>query len=498
MDKMEQPQKRIGGFGEVIGMDEQRAWLKARRKRRLRILAVMLSVCVLFTTYPDILATLSVFASEEQAQAEGRYISGFTALSNEIREQIVPVGTELTELSLPDTLEAVVTEQPSEDTAGQPEEDGKEDSGGNDGKESDGDTTGTEDKDSSTGEMEEGEPSDNEQENTEENKDADAGEETGDEQDTQPEKDGESEETDGKAATGDEDTADTEEEENTEESAPAEEQQESAVSQETHTVTMQEYHAENVISVQTLESTQTEKQEETVTISGVTWQSEPEYDGSVKGIYTFTAVLPEGYTLAEDVSLPQITVTVKESESDTDFAIQTLLDRIAALPEVEEYLATEPDMEDEEAYAEWKEKLYEYTEEALAIWEEYEALTEEQQAQISEEELTRLAAWVEFAEQLSDYTVMLADDSEHHAGWTALSSGDIELTSGNYYLAGPVSMGTITIKGDVTLCLNGQTLTHSGDTGSVIVVESGTFTLCDCQDDYSYIWDGSKENPVYT
>lgn len=463
-------------------MDEQRAWLKARRKRRLRILAVMLSVCVLFTTYPDILATLSVFASEEQAQAEGRYISGFTALSNEIREQTVPVGTELTELWLPDTLEAVVTKQPSEDTAGQPEEDGKGDSGENDGKESDGDTTGTEDKDSSTGETEEGEPSDSEQENTEENKDTDAGEETGDEQDTQPEKDGESEETDGKADAGDEETADAEEEENTEESAPAEEQQESAVSQETHTVTMQEYHAENVISVQTLENTQTEKQEETVTIDGVTWQSEPEYDGNTEGTYTFTAVLPEGYALAEGVSLPQITVTVKV-ESGIDVIIQTLLDRIAALPDAEEYLATEPDMEDEDAYAEWEEKLYEYAEEALAIWEEYEALTEEQHAQMPEEELEKLTAWVELAETLSDHAVMLADDSEHHAGWTALSSGNIELTSGNYYLAGPVSMGTITIKGNVTLCLNGQTLTHSGDTGSVIVVESGTFTLCDCSGD---------------
>ena len=254
-------------------MDEQRAWLKARRKRRLRILAVMLSVCVLFTTYPDIPATLSVFASEEQA--EGRYISGFTALSDEIREQTVPVGTELTELSLPDTLEAVVTEQPSE----------------------------------------EGGPSDSGQENTEENKDTDAGEETGDEQDTQPEKDGESEETDGKADAGDEDTADTEEEENTEESAPSEEQQESAVSQETHTVTMQEYLAENVISVQTLENTQTESAEEeaeTVTIDGVTWQSEPEYDGSAEGIYIFTAVLPEGYALAEGVRLPQIHVTVEQ------------------------------------------------------------------------------------------------------------------------------------------------------------------------------------------
>lgn len=57
-------------------MDEQRTWLRSRRKRCLGILTAMLSVCVLITTYPGIPATLSVFASEEP------------------------------ELSLPDTLEA--------------------------------------------------------------------------------------------------------------------------------------------------------------------------------------------------------------------------------------------------------------------------------------------------------------------------------------------------------------------------------------------------------
>lgn len=113
-----------------------------------------------------------------------------------------------------------------------------------------------------------------------------------------------------------------------------------------------------------------------------------------------------------------------------------------------------------------------------------------------EEELEKLTAWMEIAGTLSDHSVMLADDSEHHAGWTALSSSDTELTGGNYYLAGPISMGTITIKGDVTLCLNGQTLTHSGDTGSVIVVESGTFTLCDCQDHWYY--ESSFDNSTKT
>ena len=89
-------------------MDEQRAWLKARRKRRLRILAVMLSFCVLIHTYPDILVTLSAFAATGQEQPVTRHITDFTALPEKIREQTVPVGTALSELTLPDTLEAVI------------------------------------------------------------------------------------------------------------------------------------------------------------------------------------------------------------------------------------------------------------------------------------------------------------------------------------------------------------------------------------------------------
>ncbi len=49
---------------------------------------------------------------------------------------------------------------------------------------------------------------------------------------------------------------------------------------------------------------------EAVRIEGVTWTSSPEFDGDTAGEYRFTAVLPEGYLLAEGISLPQITVTV--------------------------------------------------------------------------------------------------------------------------------------------------------------------------------------------
>ncbi|MEA4970656.1 MAG: tail fiber protein [Candidatus Pelethousia sp.] len=44
----------------------------------------------------------------------------------------------------------------------------------------------------------------------------------------------------------------------------------------------------------------------------VVWQSTPEYDGGLAGTYLLAPVLQEGYTLAEGVTLPGITVTVEE------------------------------------------------------------------------------------------------------------------------------------------------------------------------------------------
>ena len=175
------------------------------------------------------------------------------------------------------------------------------------------------------------------------------------------------------------------------------ESDEAELKQETYTVTMPEYHAENV-----------ETAEVKTLIGGVTWDSAPAYDGDTAGTYIFTAALPEGYTLAESVSMPVITVTV---ESGTDVVTKALLDRIAALPEAEQYLATEPNMDDEDAYVEWEEKLYAYAGEALAIWEEYEALTDGQQAHFSEENVEKLTAWVEIAKTVRESAQVMAADS---------------------------------------------------------------------------------------
>ncbi len=428
-------------------MDEQRAWLRARRKRRLRILAVILCFCVLFTTYPDLLETFSVFAAAESEQSEVMYISDFKALPEEIRGQTVPVGTTLSELTLPDTLEAVAAgERPSGDEENGSEDDDGADDGedkADDGNDTPGGITDTEDN-GGTGETEEDMPSDAEDtepedaetgNGTETGEEAGEGDETGgrtedndaDAGDRQPEEGADAGETGGEPVTDEEDMSDmesgegesapsTEREENesTQESESSGEQNASGTTQETHTVTMPEYYAENVISVQTLEhipaeeqeGTEAEQEEEAVTIEGVAWQSEPEYDGNTEGTYLFQAVLPEGYVLAEGLSLPQITVTV---ESGTDTMIQALLDRIAALPDGEEYLAAEPDRDkSEKGYAAWEEKLYAYAEEALAIWEEYETLTEQQQARFSEEALGKLKVWVEIAKTAGESAQVMA------------------------------------------------------------------------------------------
>ena len=107
----------------------------------------------------------------------------------------------------------------------------------------------------------------------------------------------------------------------------------------------------------------------------------------------------------------------------------------------------------------------------------------------------------EKVENDTDSGIMTADDSgqhTNHTGWTALKTDNenaTQLSSGNYYLEKSVNMGTITIDGEVTLCLNGQTLTHFGGTGSVIVVREGaTFTLCDCKNNTGCITGGKGHN----
>lgn len=89
-------------------MDEQRVWLRTRRRKRLRVLAAALAFCLLASAYPNILETVSVLAAGIKGEGDGSYVvTSFEPLDEEIREQTVPVGTDLDSLYLPDTLEAV-------------------------------------------------------------------------------------------------------------------------------------------------------------------------------------------------------------------------------------------------------------------------------------------------------------------------------------------------------------------------------------------------------
>lgn len=443
-------------YTEIHKSNKERKFMKKSRKKKSRICAAFLCICMLLSL-PGISDLFPVVVAAEQEESfQINIITAFDPLSEDVKEQTVFTGTDLDELDLPQELTVSLLRESSEQEM----------------EESEQETTGQEDA--------------GESEDIEEKSDT----EIGKEQDTQQEEGGESEGTDELTGTGIENVTDTENEGGSEgESAPVEEQgesgngQESAVSQETHTVTMQEYQAENVIPIQTLESTQesiqTEKQEETVTIEKVTWKSEPEYDGSVEEIYTFIAVLPEGYALAEGVSLPEITVTVEENESGINAVIQKLIERIAALPDAWEYMEKEPDIDswegDEEnyeaAYTEWMEGLQEYAGEVLVIWEEYETLTEEQQAQISEEELTKLTAWVEIAKTVGESMQTMAAVS------AAVSAAPGEIASDQTWKSQTLRAGTYTIKPGVTVTIAGK-LTVDGDvtiTGGGRIVRAEDF-----------------------
>ena len=68
-----------------------------------------------------------------------------------------------------------------------------------------------------------------------------------------------------------------------------------------------------------------------------------------------------------------------------------------------------------------------------------------------------------------------------HFGWMPMAEDAATLSAdGSYYLNGDLTQNLTISSGNITLCLNGHTLTGAGN-GSVITVSEGAeFTLCDC------------------
>lgn len=441
-----------------------KSMVKSRRGKRLRLLSTALCITLLATMYPKALGTLPTLAIETWGEYDTLSVSRFVGLPDEVQERTVPVGTDRSEMELPDTLEAYVsveTEAGTEDDA-KPGEEDEDDDGGTTGEGDGNDDGETSEGGDSNGS---GEGDDNEE--------TSGGE--GDDESS--------------AGESNEDAWDTDV---PEESDSADNRKTAGFHVQTGFFVMPVYASENTEDAQPVETltaaapadsvdttdapadgTNTNAvQENRVVIEGVTWESDPAYDKDTKGVYTFTPVLPEGYTLLDGVSLPRITVTVGDS---IDAVIQALLDRIAALPDAQEYMEREPDIdgwEEEEGaygedYEEWMEKLYDYAEEALVIQEEIEELTEEEQALIPQEALEKLAAWAEIAEQVAGNSMVMAAAGTHTCNgitfqpWTKTDSLPQE---GYYYLTENVEMGeqtqSIISAGKIlNHCLNGKTIT---------------------------------------
>ena len=314
-----------------MNAEEYRAWLKKRRKRRMRILAAVLCFCVVCTTYPNILETLSVIAS---ADADAARITEFVQLPKEVQNQTVAPGTKQEELALPDTLEAYIEQSDTEQSDTQ-QSDTKPDT-------------------------EQSDPPETKQESdtippttvpeTKQEPDTATEPETKQEPDTAtvPETKQEPEPTPKPEPKPEAEPAGAPETKQEPEPTPKPEPDEKT---ETHTVTLPTYEAQNKITVNTLQTANGESapqptgesapenngESAPVTIENITWTSAPVYDKDREGIYTFTAVLPKGYTTADGVPLPQITVEVTQ-DAAWQQELQALLTLLRALPNPEDYL----------------------------------------------------------------------------------------------------------------------------------------------------------------
>ena len=156
-------------------------------------------------------------------------------------------------------------------------------------------------------------------------------------------------------------------------------------------------------------------------------------------------------------------------------AVQTMIDALPTVSELDGMTAGELDA----AYNDIQ-----------AAYDAYEALNAEQQAQITGADFEALLGW------FNSQTAPLADaksgvhthcvcgkDSSttvnghtHNTGTTWTATNALPSTAGSYYLTQSVSENwTVPTDGEVTLCLNGQTIN-----GKITVGDGATLTLTDC------------------
>lgn len=321
---MEQVKQRILSFYIKTGKKHRGVWNRLCQSTFRKRLACVLMVAVIFATQTDL---LRVFAETDEDTSTGVVqIAGFQELPAEVAEQTVALGTPYEELLLPEELTAYAAYQKTDSEENDTEEDGKqEDDAEEDGTKEDGKQENGTEEDNSQSETEEDsasgkiETDDTVEDNTDGNNTQDgSNQENGTEADDSGADEADISE-DG--ITGGADT-----DGNVTEQIPdvvAMPQTPDMVPWEakTSTVTLPEYQSENVVTVETLLQN---PGSETITVTGVTWESETVYDNETPGQYIFTPVLPDGYSLAGGITLPEITVTVEQSGERRTAAVRTL------------------------------------------------------------------------------------------------------------------------------------------------------------------------------
>ena len=531
--------------------------------------------------------------AQEYTQGQGddmRCISEFISLPEDIKEQTVTVGTALEDLSLPDTLEAVIVrvEQPSEVPGEELEDEEKgekeekepdnivsgevvEENGKDTETGADTETTTDTDEDVKTETDTETDTDTKTETDTETDENVKTETDTETDEDTKTEADAETDEdtkTEADTETGvTENTAGAENSgESNGENTPSDGEEEA----ETHTVAMPENYAENVIEVGTLENTQEEDSENTqedseniqedtqeedlentqdiqedvqgnqeqeeriveerIIIEGVSWQSEPEYDENTAGTYIFTAVLPDGYGLADGVGIPEITVTVVEEEKELpqisgwhfdeeavyprgdlvydagiysiavaggDPEVQVPLeDIIAIFPESVVLELTDPEEEGEQAVQEqvvsvleWSCPEYKEDEDGLLPYSGsffFQAKLEENEKgeeYVLAEDVEPIGVWFMF-----DAPATMALTASPGVITSNQEWGEQTLTAGTYTINPGVTVtvsGTLTVTSGVTINGGGKLVRSGGFTGSstsqaeMFLVSGGTLTLED-------------------
>lgn len=89
--------------------------MKRRGKTGRRILTGILAFAMILTEQSEFAGVLAVRAKQKE---ESCMITGFVPLSEEMARQTVPVGTALSDLTLPHTLEAYVAAKYAENEGG--------------------------------------------------------------------------------------------------------------------------------------------------------------------------------------------------------------------------------------------------------------------------------------------------------------------------------------------------------------------------------------------